>query len=338
MSAERKQQLFAYLTEELERYRRGEINRFAKTEELADLFGYKGVTLASYLTINGLTRERRAAKLARVQTLLQPSSDYAWMLGVLAGGGHNCLSAGNIMLSRTDRFLAQAFESTGVRLFRLNASSTHFQKGTVYPYFLSRPISLEIGEMKRHTWPETIANKHAWINQRDYYRWSFLAGLFDARGRLNQSSSQDVLFPTTYMNVANYISNLLIFAGIEQPYIREYKRLNIIFGVAVYNQNDLRKLAENIHSVIPEKETILEQFRSFSLRKHQSPFSDAVVIEEWRWLREQLGHVPRSHEIDSWKKKGKTRFSAGVYINHFGNSQRERSFAKATAVLDSLTR
>ncbi|MCL4387346.1 hypothetical protein M1307_03045, partial [Patescibacteria group bacterium] len=115
-----------------------------------------------------------------------PSQDLAWMLGVLAGGGHVDKRGYVSVFGNEDPFL-RIVDLIGTRLFRKNSVIKEIKrnrKGQAYKSitFYSKDLAVQIGDLRRDKYPTTIIEKHRWIVQDLKSTASFLSGILDTRG------------------------------------------------------------------------------------------------------------------------------------------------------------
>lgn len=343
----RAKELLSFAKEEVRLFDTGEIDRISDNEELSNRFGYqKGASFYYLLKRGGLLAERRRIKqvggsLKQGQLTLAPSYETAWMIGVLSGGGNVNHINGAISVTESDRNFLDVIKSRGERLFGVESYEDTLRKtrdGQLYQHvhFYSRGITRQLGDLRRDTWPQSIQEKHPWITKDPRYITGLLEGVFDVRGLVHPYDA--IIFLTSYPNVANFLAELLIRIGVDNPIIRykEKERENVM-GVGIYNLKDMKQLAQNIHSNIPRKEGMLEVIREKEPRKRgfkAKKFSDEEVVLDYFRARQALGHAPSSSEIIQLKRDGIIRCSNTVFIQRFGNGE---SFVIARTTLEKIT-
>lgn len=339
----RAKDLSDFIRDEIERFRAGEITRISTNEELRERFGYtQASTFYPTLKREGLLEERKKIKEQGGQTkegqeTIIPSYEWAWMIGILAGGGH-VNPKGQISTYTSDDDFLQVTRSVGTRLFEENPTVKELRKskdGTSYRMvsFYSTKLARQIGDLRRDKYPETIIEKHPWILKDQKYIVGLLSGVFDTRGFVSESQ-QSITFLTSFPNVTSFISELLVRAGIKKPTVKYSQQGKKVMGVGIYNIADRKKLAEIIYSRVPAKQSKLDGIRK---KESKGRGSDDDVIDEWLNLIKILGHVPNSVEITRLKKEGKTRFSLQVYMDRFGKERDRKSFLKVRERLMAIT-
>lgn len=323
--ASRAKELITFARTEVEKFHSREIDRISTNEERRKI------------------KKERGLRGEEEKTIF-PSREWAWMIGVLAGGGNINLKNRAINITGYDNNFLQIIKSTGERLFGNNARCDDMRKkedGSVYKILSlhNRSISRQLGDLRRDKYFQTIIEKHRWIIENTNYTWGFLEGIFDTRGKVNKT--QGVILSTTYPEIANFLSELLVRLDIKNPRTRyKTKSHEDIVGLGLYNKRDVKLFAQNVYSRRPEKEDILNFFRQTeSKRKERITVDNRIeVIQEWVRLTRLLGHIPRSHEISNLRKDRKTKFSTSMYINRFGKVDGKRSFRAATKKLLELTK
>ncbi|MFH1535824.1 MAG: hypothetical protein ABIC96_02005 [Patescibacteria group bacterium] len=323
------QQLINYSKDEVENFKSGDVDRLSSINELSAQFGYSPRTVYEVLSLSGIAKER---KLLKKDKEFIPSDDLAWMLGSLSGGGTVDQSRGAILVNRTPRAFTQKFQSVGERLFGINAK-LHRDK----PIFYDNETAQKLGDLRIWSWPNTVLERHEWILTNQRYIWSFLTGLFDARGSI-RGEENPIIFHSKYSNVVNFTADLLVKCGIERPTILPTKQdLEEVQGVAIFNAKDKKTFATNVHSVIPEKEKMLREYRKESFRVSRVQVeSERELIAEWKKLYDSLGHIPSAAEINMLKRNGKTRWSHGAYNYRFGRGNIAASTGRYSKAVESL--
>lgn len=297
-----------------------------------------------------LTRERklrrdreRKQRQAELDQALQPSRELAWVLGILGVGGNVNLENGSITLSSSIQTLQDAYINTAGNLFRTNLTwQTISSESGEYqiPQFNNTLIARRLGDLRRSNWPTTITEKHSWLIENQDYIWSFLSGIFDDKGLFSGTNSHELIIPTSYRPVANFITKLMVDVGIQNPAILKRSRgKDGVQSVAICNIKDLKIFANNVHSVIPTKEQQLECIRINNTRKSRATpqMDENEMIVEWRRLYELLGHPPNVTDINELRYEGNTKWSAGVYARVFGatRTNKGRSYKQALVNLAS---
>lgn len=330
--SERSRNLVEYVQTELEQYRAGEVPRLSSNDELIVRFGYKyRSSIYGPLNRTGLIAERRFILDQSVKEKLYPSTELAWLTGILAGGGHVGIDDGEIVFGSLDKDLLNVFKSTGESIFGMNATQgiNSIKKGDTvhkraYISFCNRPIARNFGDLRRDVWPQTLLEKHSWLVSEQRYIWGFLGGFYDARGdsySYRDDAKHFVLFNTPSVSATNFLSDLLIRVGIRRPTIRKaFAKGEKITGVTISNLEDIRFLSHHLQPKSKEKAGRLEVYKDRESKQGKNTlYSTDEVIEEWIRVAALLHHIPTSEEIGILKAQGQTRISAQVYILRFGN-------------------
>lgn len=305
-------------------------------------------------TLKNSYEYREPAELDRSGEYLSPSSDLAWMLGVLAGGGNTTGTDGVVRLNRSDERLIKAFVTTGETLFRMNTSYVPRKRGdgSTYelPHFLSINLARRIGDFRSREWPNTILNRHRWILENERYAWEFLGGFFDVRGNIDLKEDTKLRFNLSHQIAANFILNLIVSLGIRRPIFSFKRKLNRVAYIGLTNKKDLKTFADNIHSRILIKEEKLQLLREYTgkrkprEKKPRGRSSENTergvpaieMIEEWRQIHDVLGRTPRYDEIRSLHNEGRVKFSPIQYSYHFGKVDGKFSYLEAVRRLNGL--
>jgi len=246
--------------------------------------------------------------------ILRPSHELSWMLGLLSGAGYVAANGKIRLTSMRNPELLTEFRIVGQRLFGKEPQAG--QPNVVC--FFSKQIVQEIGDLRNDAWVETIQRRHRWVLDDKNLTWKFIEGIFDAKGHLRKNIAKNfVLFfmSTNFTNV-DFIKKLLLSVGIRKPttYPQEQPKESDIYTqytISVYNIEDLKLIADNVHPKSPEKQKILKAIRE----KPDRP-TDTGLYLEWK----RLGK-PSSYNIDKLKHEGETEFSREVYVRILGRGQ-----------------
>ncbi len=241
--------------------------------ELAEQFEYaspSGVFMA--LKSRGLHEEIKAEKQNDQNTDKEikviPSSEWAWMLGLLSCRGS--IENRRIKLRSQNRDLLKAFETMGEILFQINPSNYNVtdsisDKKSEEKRFKNLHIAKSIGDLSRNNWPQVIIDRHPWILKNPKYLWSFISGLFDARGLISKISKRKYYrleFSFGDRIATNFLAELLVRAGLHQPNIGiRFRNGREVVSLTVTNGEDLQYFAQYVHSKVTKKEEQLQEFR-----------------------------------------------------------------------------
>lgn len=343
--SERKESLINYVQNELNNYRSGEVLSLTTFDELHERFGYANrSSVIKILNKVGLIDERRIARQFDPQSV--SSRSMAWVLGSLAGGGYigYGLNKGKVKMVNLPDELVHPFKSTAESLFSVNVTiqTVEFNRARGYKgirnevYFTNADVTSMLGDLRRDRWPFTITERHPWCLNNEEYTWALLEGFFELKGFVDHRS---VYLLTSYPNVASFLTELLVRQGIHRPGIVKdyrYEDNSRTIGVQITNWREAQHFALHIHSHIPKKEEMLEEFRKrVARRKGPAPgplYSREEMIAEWQKARHILGHYPNSNELNNLHKDDRIKFSFHVYSRWFGGSIKD-----VTATLEDLT-
>lgn len=344
MTLERKAALIQFAQREVEQFKQGSLERLSAYEELRERFGYgnrwsvynalhSAKVVASRIKALGLKRAEFAEDMV-------PSRDYAWILGLVAGGGTVATDRRNYCsFTSSDPKLANAFRETGERLFHTNASVINegpprYSKEYIRVSFHGRDFQSILGDLRRTVWPETVRNQHEWVLSEPRFTWSFLEGLFETRGNVQaEDLRRYITLRTDYRAVAYFIIDLLTRVGVQNPKLIPIKdRPDHIRGVMLTHREDLKLFASNVHSRTDTTEQRLDFYRQTEFRTPPSIVeSNDEVVQEWRKVKELVGGIPTSKQINKLRTQGKTKFAFTVYLKRFGGK-----FVKARQKLEEI--
>lgn len=341
---ERARDLSQFAKKEVDQFHAGEVNQISTNEELRKRFGMRRDQLfRDAIHDEGVGEARKEAldiakqKTKEQRTIVQ-SSEWAWMIGVLAGGGHNNLKGGNLSIAETDENFLQTIKSTGERIIGSNGyirTIRVLDNGVSYRTlgFHDRSISSQLGDLRRDRWPQTIIQKHPWILRNNNYLTNFLGGIFDTRGRI--LTQQGIFLSSSYPAVVNFLSELLVRVGVENPRPKyKGKDKEEVIGVGIYNLQDMKVFSNQIHSRRPSQEAALDVFRQ---HKSVRPKADLEsLIAEYTKAREITlkgkNRLPTIHDIAELREQGVIIYTASTLANFFG----ERSFVRARENLEDI--
>lgn len=345
---QRAEALRKYVRQEVEDFRAGRVPRLSNFAELSERFGYGSYnTSRTILATSGLLEERTSAEQNRFG-LLTPSTELAWMIGILSGGGY-VGRTGEISLRSDVPELLDTFESRGETIFGLPAQRTERSKksgwGTIVTKdvvaFYNTTSASALGDLSRNNWSSTVINKHRWILEHGKYSWKLIEGFFEKRGTIygrtagRGTKGDCILLTTSSPEGANFLSELCERLGIENPTIRKFsKPIKGVQGVTINRSVDINVFANNVYPISPDKEALLSNFRDRVVRRGRTIlYSEQEVIEEWTRLAELLGYEPSLGDLKRLKQQGVSKYSPAVFINRFGQG----SWSKARETLKALT-
>lgn len=274
-------------------------------------------------------RESEAASATfkkEAYTILRPSPQLAWMLGVLSGAGSVKDNRGKITLKSVSKpELLTEFATVGQALFQ---KEPKMQPNEIKPNavcFYGCPVAREIGDLRNNAWTETIQNRHRWILDDGIFTWKFIEGLFDSKATLKTDARNlnTLVFATTNFANADFIKKLLLAVGVRKPTMNPQEQpKGTLYVVSVYNIVDLKLIADNIHSTSPEKQAKLKDIK----KAHFPATAMDLQLE-----LERLGN-PDYYEFVKLYLEGKTKFSREPYERIFGGG----SFRKTRKLLEKI--
>lgn len=336
----RKKELIAYTEDNIQRLEAGEITSLPTYKEIADQFGYADDT-SVYTML-----KRRGIKLreyAPSYKLPAPSSDLAWFLGIVSAGGYvNLGKEGTIQLENVHENLLENYRLLGERLFSLNVHKMPIERESGkswlrYEFYNTR-VARFLGDLRRDCWARTILSMHPWIVDNSQYAWGFINGFFDKKGTVYTDKKTHINISIPSPSGASLLAEMLVKQGLEHPTIHYTPDLSNerVMSVQIHNLRGVRLFAQNVHSLVPEKEAALEYCRTrFSLSgryDNQPKYTRERLIEEWRKISDVVGKSPSSTEIQALTRAKETEISALTFARRFGGG----SFIKAREILERI--
>lgn len=344
----RGEKLLGYVQENIRRLEAGEITRLPTSKELAHQFGYRNSS-----SPHGFLK-RRGLWLGKYESFLKPpdpSMDLSWFLGILSAGGSVSLgnTSSRIALLSDHENLLEKFKLIGEKLFsldvhRLQNDTREKSWGKLGYAFYGKKLASFLGDLSRDSWAKTILTVHPWVIDNQTYRWGFINGFFEKRGRVfiyrRPNDSHNLLtLSTPSQSGANLLLDMLVRCGLKYPGTRsniDQNGFRSVEAVAISNMRDIWLFAQNVHSAVPEKESDLEQYRIIDLGESVTGriYSTNEVIDEWKIIRQELQRMPKYNDVNYLRKEGKVTISPGVYAKRFGGG----SFVKAREELERIIR
>lgn len=309
-----------YVSGLLAEYEARERDYLPSPRELATQFGYSN-TSGFYHTLRNRGLFVEVERVYKETNVVYPSTEWAWMLGIISLGGSTSPQNQQISLVSADSNLLNAFSLRGANLFHtnpsimLNSTQSDGRKSRKI-YFGNGYMVRAIGDLRKESWPDTISERHGWIYEDNEYIWSFLEGACEVRGYVsNKPRKRRITINSNFKPVANTIADLLVRVGVENPHIKtDSSAREGIRGVDVSKSLDVKHMARHIHSVNQNREKILQELRELDIKPPARVNSLEEVVREWTRLRNMLGRAPNSSDIPRLKKSGETPYSTKVYI------------------------
>lgn len=327
----------AFVIAETQKLKAGESIGLPPVSELAAKFDYSIDTIYHYLAKTRAVEERRSFEATKVHERLIPSSELAWIIGLLSGGGH--VGSKRIAYTSINGGLIGKFQSMGERLFGVNAHIKHagtFKSGheNIKVSFCNSAVSEVLGNLNSNLWPTAILERHHWILDQQSHLLSFIEGFFEARGHSRIGKDSEIHFNITHQSAVNFLAELLARLGINSTLVRNKRLQSGIGGVAIVKMADIRNFAKQIHSVVPQQEKKLEELRNLWPRPTSLPvYSEDQMTEEWARLLAIFKHSPTSYKLRKLYKQGETPFSPELLAQRFSKSN---SFREARENLNRI--
>ncbi len=271
-----------YATELLERRQDSEMVAIPTNREIAQQIGSKGRDyVGQVLKKAGLQQAimtaRQKDREIGEESLVVPSAEWAWILGVLSGKGY--VKDGNITISSKNKDLLEAIERTGEFLFRKTPSTyyrTDLTDGKKHgiKHLGSLRVTNSIGDLTQHNRLQTVVDKHSWILKDTRYLWSFIGGLFDVRGYvfLAEGKTGYISFDFGNRQTAYFMAELLVRGGISRPLVYSFFREDKNderFLLRISNHEDMQKFANSISPKVADKEKRLQRVREHIPKKNR---------------------------------------------------------------------
>ena len=255
--------------------------------------------------INELKIDRRKFKGECTQFLIpQPSKDFSWWLGALAGDG--TISGNNVRLQVIDADFAKEFESIGRDIYNITPRfyfrhRQHRQnaRGIYDACFCSKGMSQYLGDWSELNWPMTLKNKFGWILKEEQYISAFLSGYTDAEGYIEYHKKHSLR-----VNIAaqpKHIKKML------HQLCDTIKIKNVISqnGIRIGGINNLKRFAQLIRLSIKRKQDKLDLIKSIKI-KHEDGYKKAQKLkkegQKYKEISVTLG-IPYQ-TVYSWFYKG----------------------------------
>lgn len=284
-----------------------------------------------------------AEEITEAERIILPSTDWAWMMGILAGGGH-ITKNGRVLFATRFEQLQQSLIERGEKLFQRNARLELYPN---YPNrspviaFGNKTVALELSSFTRDQYVTTINARHNWLLSDSKYIWPFLEGVFEARGRFHRNTNnrfEQIFLHSVFLKETSFLTELLTRVGVEDPrVIRARMTREGVRGVSMSLLTDIRLFSENVHSVIPFKEEGLAFYRTIdtSLRKFRV-YSKDEVISDWIKASVILKRTPTEHYIRRLRQLGIIQCSPQVFGRLFSESGSPTDFKNARLALEKI--
>lgn len=340
--------LRGFVRDELVSYKNGELKSVSSCREIASKFGYRSPAgIYYYLRGTGLIEDRKHLPRSISRSIsnvnLENSREGAWFIGALTAGGSINIRNGRVVLGSRDPEVLDAFRITGESLFKQPAISIRNielgikERNQNYVGLYSVGIARTLGDLSINNWAETVQNTHNWLVRNEKYIWGFIEGFFDLRGHIYMHTDRtlrQILLNNSSLKGANFLSELLLRAGIERPTVKfsQFAR-DKVTGVKISNIRDCKTFAQNIHSRIAEKEILLDELRNrVGKWGTTKKYTDEQLIGEWARLTALFGCQPTASAITKLISSGEDSVSVRTFAIRFGGG----NYAKARAELNKL--
>lgn len=235
-----------------------------------------------------------------------PSSEFAWLLGVLSAGGFTTryeISTRDVNYGVVEKFMQvgeKVFQLPGYyRVYRKSQKNPN-QKDVHQAAFHSAALSDFLGDLHRYRWGPTLKNRHDWIYQDKESIWAFLNGFFDARGYISTINSRGGSRKRHILSLSSpYNEGCLelseLFSRVDFPSVKIIKEAafrEAVKGVRLYRQREVREFAIHVSSCVPFKEKKLQECRNIDISETFDPGQYQRRLEAYEkvmQLREQTG-------------------------------------------------
>lgn len=204
---------------------------------------------------------------------LRPSAEFAWILGVLCGGG--AVKQGAISISGYEIDFLAIFSQRFEQLFQLKPRrytqlDKKADKNRTSYAFNNRALVAELGDLRTASWGETIPHRHAWIAEDATYAQAFLGGYFDRNGTLTNPLVDDdyraVLHLSSWTGY-HTLESLLENVGVSGVAPKKSARVATnLRGVQIDGLMRMHRFANVVTSLQPRKETLLDLYRELPPR------------------------------------------------------------------------
>lgn len=310
-------QLIEYARAETKQYAQGEMNKLSTYPQLGKKFDRGRDYVGRLLKTEGIVDDRNKAKQEYEALPFPPSEELAWIVGYLGCQAHISTEPHTTSLRMTEdnpdkkkRFLASAQTIFPPHTINQLDDTDEQNRASTRD---SRSIR-KLGNIGRQHFLETFEERYTWILEDPRFRWAFIDGVTEQRGSLDKES---VRYITSVKAFAEVIHKALQMSGINKSIMSDRRSVlpDRSWMVGIFNREDMRTFAQNIHSATPEKEALLESIRE------APPVNARPVdaLQEWQKLKQDLGHSPSLMEVSRLRKAGKTRFSEDVYRRLIGD-------------------
>lgn len=329
----RAQNLRDFVRNEIDGFKTGEITSISSNEELRARFCYRNVScFYDALHKENLITERKMLIMEHGRQRLTPSRNLAWLLGIIAGGG-SCTNRfnGQISFFSTSEALLTDYRTSIEGVFKINTKPSFRRlEDSRYVSIDDLSIRRSLGDLRKAKWSNTLQSRHDWVFNKNYL-WGFLEGFSDTRG--HPMSNEKFYFSTYSATEANFLAEILVRAGLENPKIfpPNQKRTNMQ-RVEIYNQ-DLNILATNIQSRIPENEKILAEIRNKSIKPPEVHIETAQ-----RLINKATGEKTRVARLLDFVKEEIEKYNTGEITEILSTKELRAQFGykQANTVIKQL--
>lgn len=205
---------------------------------------------------------------------LVASPEFAWVLGVLCGGGSR--NDNKVTVSTQYDFFAEIFAYRASCVFEvepkhLTAIDSKNGKKRHTVIFKRQALARDVGDIRTYNWARTLFKLHPWILADSNNITHFLSGYID------KNSSIQAPFKGRRHNISlgikthesfEWLNEALLSIGVQGAYIaRKNKNTQEIQALNIGTFAGLYTLASQVSSFIPHKEYLLSVYRKLPITK-----------------------------------------------------------------------
>lgn len=271
---------------------------------------------------------------------LFPIENAAFFLGALAAGGSSSYDIAGITFWGGSDELLDKIASVGKGIFGFPSERRHLGtsvrgKPLQEEHFSGLLFYNIVGHFGRADWPETIMKRHSWIEKDPELIKAFLKGFYEFNGFASIRKNKGKGNYRIELNTNNPDGVALLRHMLSRSNIKsgERRSKNRLYGVYISNIDDVRGFANIVHSVQPDKESVLETFRRIK-REVVSSVTVRELIQAYVATVASLHRIPSWTELEYRKERKKYPYALDSYRNHINKSLRKVSIILATILYE----
>jgi hypothetical protein len=265
-------------------------------------------------------------------SILSPSIEAAWLLGIVTSGVTLSPEIGMIRFVSKEACLANRFKELGELCFGVTGKFLEQSEYNRVSFYNKGYVHL------LNDWRQTQQdpNIRTWILDNEDYAWSFLSGFFERSGYIPIHLKWGLALK---LSVGRNNSGELIACLLKRLGIAKFSSVSNNSGssIQISTITDVKSFAENIHSIVPSKEASLEYARRYQRRSKSWAPGNSVeyLIDDYKKAREiclkEHGHHPLPGCWDRLKEHGIVSVTSRALIKRF----RQTGFLATQAYLES---